>query len=121
MSKIMEPMKMVKQTGTTIVFEEFNKQKIDLYTLLTRDETPVSLEKFKNYLVGAESEIAVRSFGEFMNVFLCMTPHLTNSAFSSPGMSENTLFCSPNLNLSYPEKRREEMLERSIVCFSPSG
>ena len=69
MSKTMEPMKMVRQTGTTIIFEEFNKQKTDLYTLLTRDETPVSLEKFKNYLVGAESEIAVRSFGEFVEKF----------------------------------------------------
>ena len=69
MGKIMEPMKMVKQTGTTIIFEEFNKQKTDLYTLLTRDETPIALEKFKNYLIGDESEIAVRSFSEFIEKF----------------------------------------------------
>jgi len=34
--------------------------------------------------------------GELINVFLCITPYLTNSAFSSPGIKLITLFCSPN-------------------------
>ena len=36
------------------------------------------------------------SSGEFINVFLCITPYFTNSAFSIPGINENTRFCSPN-------------------------
>ena len=35
------------------------------------------------------------TFGELINVFLCITPYLTNSAFSRPGIIEKTLFCSP--------------------------
>ena len=41
--------------------------------------------------------VKYKSFGELMNVLRCITPYLTNSAFSSPGIIENTLFCSPNL------------------------
>ena len=37
-----------------------------------------------------------KSSGEFINVFLCITPYLINSAFSNPGIKLNTLFCSPN-------------------------
>ena len=39
------------------------------------------------------------NFGEFIYVFLCITPYFINSASSSPGIIENTLFCSPNFKL----------------------
>ena len=35
-------------------------------------------------------------FVEFINVFLCITPYLVNSAFSKPGIKLKILFCSPN-------------------------
>ena len=40
-------------------------------------------------------KVSSNNSGEFMNVFLCITPYFANSAFSSPGISLNTLFCSP--------------------------
>ena len=68
---IMEPMDVVKQTGKTIIFEEFNKDEnvMDLVTLLTRDDEEISLEKFKEALMGKESELAVESFSEFVEKF----------------------------------------------------
>lgn len=67
----MEPMDVVKQTGKTIIFEEFNKSEdlIDLVTLLTRDDEEISLEKFKEALMGKESELVVQSFAEFVERF----------------------------------------------------
>ena len=66
-----EPMDMVKQTGKTIIFEEFNKDedKMNLVTLLTRDENEISIEKFKEALMGKESELVVESFEEFVEKF----------------------------------------------------
>lgn len=68
---VMEPMDVVKQTGKTIIFEEFNKDegKVDLVTLLTRDDEEISLEKFKEALMGKESELVVESFAEFVEKF----------------------------------------------------
>lgn len=67
----MEPMDVVKQTGKTIIFEEFNKDEaiMDLVTLLTRDDEEISLEKFKEALMGADSELVVESFAEFVERF----------------------------------------------------
>lgn len=67
----MEPMDVVKQTGKTIIFEEFNRSedKMNLVTLLTRDDEDISLEKFKNALMGKESELVVESFEEFVEKF----------------------------------------------------
>lgn len=65
----MEPMDLVKQTGTTIIFEEFNAEYDDLVTLLTRDSEMVSLEKFKNELIGKNAALAVESFEQFVERF----------------------------------------------------
>lgn len=70
----MEPLDVVKQTGKTIIFEEFNKEKMDLVTLLTRDEQEISVEKFKNALMGKKDnggngELVVTSFEEFVEKF----------------------------------------------------
>ena len=67
----MEPMDVVKQTGKTIIFEEFNRDedKMNLVTLLTRDEEEISLEKFKEALMGRESELVVESFADFVEKF----------------------------------------------------
>ena len=67
----MEPMDVVKQTGKTIIFEEFNRDedKMNLVTLLTRDDEDISLEKFKEALMGKESELVVHSFEEFVDKF----------------------------------------------------
>ena len=67
----MEPMDVVKQTGKTIIFEQFNKDenKMNLVTLLTRDDEEISLEKFKEDLMGKESELVVGSFEEFVEKF----------------------------------------------------
>ena len=69
---IMEPLDVVKQTGNTIVFEEFNSDSDsdrNLVTLLTRDDEEISLEKFKNLLIGKDSELRVSSFEEFVGKF----------------------------------------------------
>jgi len=71
---VMPPMEVVKQTGNTIVFEEFNKEKMDLVTLLTRDDQELPLEKFKNALMGKKedgtnSDFVVKSFDEFVQKF----------------------------------------------------
>lgn len=68
---VMEPMDVVKQTGKTIIFEEFNKDedKMNLVTLLTRDDEEISLEKFKEALMGKDSELVVESFEEFVDKF----------------------------------------------------
>ena len=71
---VMEPMDIVKQTGKTIIFEEFNKDKPDLATLLTRDEKEISLAKFKDILMGEggpgqKGELVVESFEEFVEKF----------------------------------------------------
>ncbi len=67
----MEPMDVVKQTGKTIIFEEFNRDedKMNLVTLLTRDDEEISLEKFKEALMGRESELVVESFADFVEKF----------------------------------------------------
>jgi len=67
----MEPMDVVKQTGKTIIFEEFDRDegKMNLVTLLTRDDEDISLEKFKMSLMGKESELVVDSFDEFVKRF----------------------------------------------------
>ncbi len=67
----MEPMDVVKQTGKTIIFEEFNRDegKMNLVTLLTRDDEDISLEKFKEALMGRGSELVVESFEEFVDKF----------------------------------------------------
>lgn len=67
----MEPMDVVKQTGKTIIFEEYNKDedKLNLVTLLTRDDEDISLEKFKEALMGKNSELVVESFEEFVEKF----------------------------------------------------
>ena len=71
---IMEPMDIVKQTGKTIIFEEFNKEKFDLVSLLTKDAEEISLEKFKDELMGKQddgsnAELVVESFEEFVEKF----------------------------------------------------
>ncbi len=66
---VMSPMDVVKQTGKTIIFEEFNKDREDLAVLLTRDDEEISLEKFKDALMGEDSELLVRSFDEFVEKF----------------------------------------------------
>ena len=71
---IMEPMDIVKQTGKTIIFEEFNKEKDNLVTILTRDIEEISLEKFKDELMGKQadgsnSDLVVESFEEFIEKF----------------------------------------------------
>lgn len=68
---VMEPMDVVKQTGKTIIFEEFNKDedKMNLVTLLTRDVEQISTEKFKEALMGKDSELVVESFEEFVEKF----------------------------------------------------
>lgn len=67
----MEAMDVVKQTGKTIIFEEFNRdeKKMNLVTLLTRDDEDISLEKFKESLMGRDSELVVSSFEEFVEKF----------------------------------------------------
>lgn len=67
----MEPMDVVKQTGKTIIFEEFNRDEeiMNLVTLLTRDDEDISLEKFKEALMGKESSLVVESFEEFVEKF----------------------------------------------------
>lgn len=67
----MEPMDVVKQTGKTIIFEQFNKDedKMNLVTLLTRDDEEISLEKFKEAMMGKDSELVVESFEEFVEKF----------------------------------------------------
>ena len=66
----MEPMDVVKQTGKTIIFEEFNRDEeiMNLVTLLTRDDEDISLEKFKEALMGKESSLVVESFEELYNL-----------------------------------------------------
>ncbi|MDF2544619.1 MAG: hypothetical protein K0S47_4337 [Herbinix sp.] len=61
----MEPMDMIKQTGRTIIFEEFNKEKEDLCTLLTRDTDEISTEKFVQSLKSLE----VTSYQQFLDKF----------------------------------------------------
>ena len=67
----MEPMDVVKQTGKTIIFEEFNRDenKMNLVTLLTRDDEDISLEKFKDALMGKDSELVVENFEDFVEKF----------------------------------------------------
>lgn len=67
----MEPMDVVKQTGKTIIFEEFNRdeEKMNLVKLLTRDAEDISPEKFKEALMGKKSELAVDSFEKFVDMF----------------------------------------------------
>ena len=67
----MEPMDVVKQTGKTIIFEEFNRDEeiMNLVTLLTRDDEDISLEKFKEALMGKGSSLVVESFEEFVEKF----------------------------------------------------
>lgn len=64
----MEPLDIVKQTGTTIIFEEFNRaqDKTNLVTLLLRDAEEIPLELFVRTL---NSELVVRSFAEFVEKF----------------------------------------------------
>lgn len=71
---VMKPMNIVKQTGNTIVFEEFNREKMNLVTLLTRDDQALPLEKFKNALIGKKedgtnSDFVVENFDEFVRKF----------------------------------------------------
>lgn len=66
---IMEPLDVVKQTGKTIVFEEFNKEKMDLVTLLTRDDQDIPLGMFTASLMGRDSELVVDSFDQFVEKF----------------------------------------------------
>lgn len=66
---IKEPLDVVKQTGTTIVFEEFNRDRDDLVTLLTRDVEEITLEKFTLSLMGNGSGLKVESFEEFVEKF----------------------------------------------------
>ncbi len=67
----MEPMDVVKQTGKTIIFEEFNRDedKMNLVTLLTRDDEEIAPEKFKEALMGRESELVVESYADFVEKF----------------------------------------------------
>ncbi len=67
----MEPMDVVKQTGKTIIFEEYNRDetKMNLVTLLTRDAEEISIEKFREALMGRESELVVESFADFVDKF----------------------------------------------------
>jgi len=64
-------MDIIRQTGKTIIFEEFNKEKkLDLVSLLTKDMEAPSLEKFTNALMDkGESGLAVESFDEFIEKF----------------------------------------------------
>ena len=70
---IIEPLDLVRQTGNTIIFEEFNKEKMDLATLLTRDDHEIPVAKFAASLMGAGSgqsaELVVKSFEEFVEKF----------------------------------------------------
>ena len=65
----LSPMDIVKQTGTTIIFEEFDSDKTDLITLLTKDEDELPIEKFRNLIMGEDSELVVKSFSEFEEKF----------------------------------------------------
>ena len=67
----MEPLDVVKQTGTTIIFEEFDRDedKMNLATLLTRDAEEIPLERFAQALMGKDSELVVKSFAEFIEKF----------------------------------------------------
>ena len=65
----LSPMDIVKQTGTTIIFEEFDSNKPDLITLLTKDEDELPIEKFRNLIMGEDSELVVKSFSEFEEKF----------------------------------------------------
>ena len=64
-------MDVVKQTGKTIIFEEFNRDEeiMNLVTLLTRDDEDILLEKFKEALMGKGSSLVVESFEEFVEKF----------------------------------------------------
>lgn len=57
------PLKRIKQTSKTILFEEFNSSVPDLYTILTNEEESDYFEKIKSYL-------EVSSFGEFAEKFI---------------------------------------------------
>ncbi len=61
-------MDIIQQTGKTILFEEFNKDKMDLVTLLTKDEEELSQDKFTSALMGKDG-LAVESFEEFVEKF----------------------------------------------------
>lgn len=67
----MNPMDVVKQTGKTIIFEEFFKDLnvMDLVTLLTKDEQEIPIEKFKEALMGKESQLVVENFEQFVEKF----------------------------------------------------
>jgi hypothetical protein len=67
----LSPMDIVKQTGTTIIFEEFDSadNKMDLITLLTKDDEKLPIEKFRNLIMGENSELVVKSFSEFEEKF----------------------------------------------------
>ena len=67
----MEPLDIVKQTGKTIIFEEFNRdeEKMNLVTLLTRDDEEIPLEQFAQTLMGKDSELVVKNFAEFIEKF----------------------------------------------------
>ena len=67
----LSPMDIVKQTGTTIIFEEFDSDdnKMDLITLLTKDDEKLPIEKFRNLIMGENSELVVKSFSEFEEKF----------------------------------------------------
>lgn len=78
----MEPMEFVKQTGTTIIFEEFDKERDNLVTLLTRDEKLLPPDQFKNELMGPDSPFVVKNFEDFMKKF---APAVYESTYNQDG------------------------------------
>ena len=62
----MEPLDIVKQTGKTIVFEEFDSSKDDLVTFLTRSSEELHPERFVRE---ALEPLSVKSFEEFVKKF----------------------------------------------------
>lgn len=62
----------------------------------TYPSTPVICPAKYKLLIFLILYVLVSNLLESIKVFLCITPYLTNSAFSKPGIPEKTLFCSPN-------------------------
>lgn len=78
----MEPMEFVKQTATTIIFEEFDKGRDSLVTLLTRDNDLIPPDQFRNELMGPGSPFVVKDFEDFMKKF---APAIYESTYDQDG------------------------------------
>ena len=72
----LSPIEIVKQTGNTILFEQFNKDERcpDLVTILTKDSEELSVEQFINEI--KKAKLVVKSYKEFLENF-CPTVYET--------------------------------------------